>query len=241
MIQGYGVFGKAYRVMMENDVHDVRSIDHQFLREAILLEKETRDLLYGQPIRYDMQGHSLFHFAQQFRGKSDRATIENIMKYTADMVRSYDVDFKDMVFGGTEKQIIERGTDWCADMARVGAVLAQCCGIPCRIVHLANPEKAYNGHVVCEAFYEDCYGVVDFLCGCQFYEESPVSAWEILNHKELLEGLPEEYIGYYSAIAINEYDPMDAKNDYTISSPNQYNLNLIYGEHNNEWIMGEDE
>lgn len=32
MKQGYGVFGAAYEVMLRNDPHDPRSIDHELLR-----------------------------------------------------------------------------------------------------------------------------------------------------------------------------------------------------------------
>lgn len=241
MKQGYGVFGKAYKVMLENDVHDIHSIDHRFKREMILLEEESYEFLYSTVKRFDVHGHELFAFAQQFKGESEIQTIENILKFTTDIVRGYNVEFRDMHFGGTEKQILERGTDWCADMARVGAVLTQCCGIPCRILTLANPEKAYNGHVICEAYYENHYGVVDFLCGVLFYEERPISAYELLKDQKPLERFPEEYQGYYNAIAINEYDPMDPRNDYSISRPNQYTLDLIYKEHGNEWFMGEDD
>lgn len=31
MKQGYGVFGAAYEVMLRNDPHDPRSIDHELL------------------------------------------------------------------------------------------------------------------------------------------------------------------------------------------------------------------
>lgn len=241
MKQGYGIFGKAFRVMLENDVHDVCSIDHQFMREAVLLEDESRDFLYSNVRYYDMTGHELYGFAQQFVGHTQRETLGNILAFTSDIAAKYNVDFKDMFFGGTEKQILDRGTDWCADMARLGAVLAQCCGIPCRIVHLVNLSKAYHGHVVCEAYYEGSYGVVDFLMGYQFYEDKPISAYELLTNKAPLKDCPEEYQGYFTAIAINEYDPTDPNNDYTISVPNPYTLQLIYSDHSGQWIMGEDQ
>ena len=97
-------------------------------------------------------------------------------------------------------------------MARVCAVFLQCSNIPCRIVYLANPEKAYNGYVVCEAYYEGRYGVIDPIYGYMFYDNTPISA----------------------------YDPTSGKNDYTISVPNAYTLKLIDTEHNDQWIMGED-
>lgn len=237
---GYDVFGKSYGIMLRNDVHADNSIDDMLIKEMILLDDDSYLYLYSQAKECDMTRHELFCFAGQFRGKTDRETISSVIKFTSEIATKYDVDFKDMFFGGTEKQIIERGTDWCADMARVCAVLLQCCNIPCRIVHLANPKKAYNGHVVCEAFYEERYGVIDPIYGYMFHDNSPISAYDIMKDKRCLHQYDDYYIGLYSAIAISEYDPTSNKNDYTISVPNEYTLKLIYTEHHDQWIMGED-
>ena len=147
MKQGYDVFGKAYGVMMRNDLHDLKSIDHQFLRDMIRLDEESYPMLYAhEPAQYNMNEHELYPFALQFRGESDHQTIENILRYTANVAANCYDDFEEMKFGGTEKEILERGTDWCADMARVGAVLLMCNGIPARIVHLVN--NLHNSSVV---------------------------------------------------------------------------------------------
>ncbi|MCM1128191.1 MAG: hypothetical protein NC429_17200 [Lachnospiraceae bacterium] len=239
---GYDVFGKSYGIMLRNDVHAGNSIDDIFIREMVLLDDDSYLYLYSQIKRFDMTQHELFGFAGQFRGKTDRETITKVIKFTSEIAMEYNVDFKDMLFGGTELQIIERGTDWCADMARVCAVLLQCCNIPCRIVHLANLEKAYNGHVVCEAYYEGRYGIIDPIYGYMFYDNVPISAYDVTKNKKHLQqyGDGENYGGLYSAIAINEYDPTNGKNVYTVSAPNAYYLKLIYTEHNDQWIMGED-
>ncbi|MGB4322138.1 MAG: transglutaminase domain-containing protein, partial [Anaerolineaceae bacterium] len=170
----------------------------------------------------------------------EKETIQNVLRYTQEIAAAFDTDFDDMLFGGTEKQILDRGTDWCSDMARVGAVLLQCLGIPCRMLYLANPGKAYNGHVVNEAFYEGRYGVVDFIYGYQFYDRTPKSAFEIQRNPEILAAYPESYQGLFSAIAISEYDPCTPGNNYSISRPNDYYLKLIHTDHENMWLMGED-
>lgn len=240
MKKGYDVFGLAYGVMMQNDLHALESIDHDFMREMILLDDESRGFLYQTaPVKIDMKGHELFSFATQFRGNSERQTIENVLRYTAEIAEKYQVPFEDMKFGGTEKEILDRGTDWCADMARVGAVLLQCNGIPARIIHLANLAQAYNGHVVTEAFYERKYGVCDFLYGYCFYDRQPLDAYNLMCCKQYLEGYPEDYASLYSAIAISEYDPM-GRNNYAVSSPNQYTTNIINTDHGGKWFMGED-
>ena len=228
---GYGVFGKAYEYMLRNDLHDPASVDHELMKNMVLLDDESAAFLYSGVARYDIRKHELYHFAQQFKAPSDKETIENVLKYTQNIADSYNTNFDDMLFGGTEKQILSRGTDWCSDMARVGAVLLQCLDIPCRIIYLANTSEAYNGHVACEAYYEGQHGVVDFIYRYQFYGEKPISALDILKNQGVLEGYPEYYKGLYSAIAISEYDPCSASNNYSISAPNNYYLKLIHTNH----------
>ena len=237
---GYGVFGKAYEVMYAHDLHNPASIDHELMKNMILLDDQSAAILYSRVVRHNYGGHELYQFAQQFKASIEKETIQNVLRYTQEIAAAFDTDFDDMLFGGTEKQILDRGTDWCSDMARVGAVLLQCLGIPCRMLYLANPGKAYNGHVVNEAFYEGRYGVVDFIYGYQFYDRTPKSAFEIQRNPEILAAYPESYQGLFSAIAISEYDPCTPGNNYSISRPNDYYLKLIHTEQENKRMMGED-
>lgn len=241
MKKGYEVFGYSYKIMYENDLHDKKSIDHDFLREMILLDSKSYSYLYNNVIEcHDMKKHELFDFAQKFRSTSDLETIKNVMDYTSNIANSFNVDFEDMLFGGTEKQILDRGTDWCADMARVAFVLLECVDIPCRIVHLANIEKAYNGHVVIEAYYNNKYGVVDPINGYVFYKHQPLDAYELKTNRTLLEKCDLSYAGLFNGVAINNYNPNSEMNDYTVSGPNQYYLRLIHENHHDNWIMGEN-
>ena len=240
MKKGYGIFGKPYEIMLRNDLHDEKSIDHELMRNMVLLDKDSFKYLYNKPVCPNMSNHELYDFAQRFKAASEKLSIRNILDFTSGMAERYDVDFAEMLFGGTEKQILERETDWCADMARVGCVLLQCIGIPCRILHLANLDKAYNGHVAGEAYYENHYGIVDFIYGYQFYGIKPIDAHEVTQNAELLNPYPESYRGLFSAIGISEYDPTNGNNSYIVSTPNKYYMNLIYANHNDTWIMGED-
>lgn len=240
MKQGYGIFGKAYEVMLRNDLHAIRSIDHAFLRQMILLDHDSKDHLYASVHHRDLRKHELFAFAQPFRAPCEKETVQNMLQYTSEAASSYRVPFEHMLFGGTEKQIIQRGTDWCADMTRVGAVLLMCLGISCRIVHLANVHKAYHGHVLGETFYDNRHGLVDFIYGYQFYSDTPVSAWDMLVRPVFPATCDEQYKGLFSAIAINEYNPSDPHNDYTVSGPNDYYKTLIAQDHHGRWLMGED-
>ena len=84
MKKGYGVFGKAYEIMLRNDLHDPNSIDHKLMREMILLEPDSYPALYGGlPAAPDMKGHALYGFAQSFQGDADSASIRNILTHTS--------------------------------------------------------------------------------------------------------------------------------------------------------------
>ena len=242
MKKGYGVFGKAYEIMLRNDLHDLNSIDHKLIREMILLEPDSYPILYGvHPAAPDMRAHDLYDFAQSFRGSKDSVSIQNILVCTSKIAHDFSLSFEEMQFGGTEQEILNRGTDWCADMARVAVVLLNCLGIPARILHLANPEKAYNGHVIAEAFYEGKFGVIDPLYGYCFYEGEPLDAYTLMSETDHLKDYDAEYRDLFRKIAIGEYDPLDTDNDYSISGVNDYSRTLLSTAHNGRWLMGEDE
>ena len=242
MKQGYGVFGKAWEIALRNDVHDPRSIDHKFMREMILLEPESYRFFYeAHPEAPDMNAHELYDFAQSFRGSRDFASIQNILTHTSKIARDFSLSIEEMEFGGTEREILDRGTDWCADLARVAIVLLNCLGIPARMVNLVNVEKAYNGHVVVEAFYEGKYGVIDPLYGYCFYEGKPVDAYALMTEEDHLKGYEADYRDMFRNIAINAYNPMDPENDYTISKLDEYNRKVLSTDHQGKWLMGEDQ
>lgn len=242
MKKGYGVFGKAYEIMLKNDLHNPNSIDHKLMREMILLEDDSYHILYDVcPTVPDMKTHNLYTFAMSFKGSDDATSIQNILNYTSKIASDYNLSFEEMKFGGTEQEILKRGTDWCADMSRVVVVLLNCLNIPARIIHLANPLKAYNGHVVVEAFYEGKYGVIDPIYGYCFYKEKPLDAYALMNNPTYLTEYEEEYRDYYKMVAISEYNPMDPNNDYTISGVNDYTKTILSNDHKGLWMMGEDD
>lgn len=247
-MKGYDVFGSAYGCMCRRDPHALCSIDHELMRRMVRLDAQSQAELYAAPGSLpDMRGHELYGLAQQLMGASPRESVRRALDMMSGIALKCDDDIGDMVFGGTERAILARGTDWCADMARVGAVLFMCMGIPARIVHLANLNKAYNGHVVAEAFYDGAWGVCDCIYGYMFYGKRPIGAWELMCEPELMRPLTgdkrfDEYAGLYSAAAISDYDPTDVRNDYTESRANEYTLRLIReGANDGRWFMGEDE
>lgn len=242
MKRGYGVFGKAYEIMLRNDLHDIHSIDHKLMHDMVLLDSDSYQLLYSAtPSCPDMRSHNLYDFAQDFKGLEDYVSIRNILAFTSKIAKDFSLPFEEMQFGGTEKEILNRGTDWCADMARVAVVLLNGIGIPARLVYLANPERAYSGHVIAEAFYEDRYGTIDPIYGHLFYAGAPLDAYALMNEPQHLKNFREEYRSLFRAIAISEYNPVNPSNDYSISKVNDYYRTLLEKGHNGVWVMGEDD
>lgn len=241
MKRGYSVFGKAYEIMLRNDIHDINSIDHKIISNMILLDNKSYDYLYKSKVnRLNMDNHELYKYSQQFKGNNDKEMLCNVINNLSKIASDFNVDFEDMLFGGTEKEILNRGTDWCGDMARVACVLLMCLNIPCRMVNLVNLNKAYNGHVVVEAYYENKWGVADPIYGFVFYIDKPIDAYQLLNDKSLLEEYEQDYRDLFTAVAISEYNPLDLDNDYIISRPNDYYKSIINTNHNGKWLMNED-
>ena len=115
MKQGYGVFGRAYEVMLRSDLHAPGSIDHKLMERMILLEEDSLPLLYGgvPAVNPAMKEHALYPFTRQFVGKSAAETIDNLLSLTAGIAQSCDLPFEQMRFGGTEQQILQRVKNEC--------------------------------------------------------------------------------------------------------------------------------
>jgi len=251
MKKGYGIFGKAYEVMFRNDLYDEDSVDHYILRNMILLDEDSKAFLYQKPQRIsdDIRFHGLYDYSLQFKGLNDFESICNVKTFLFNIVHNFDMQFENMVFGGSEKEIIERGTDWCTDISRVGAALLQCLKIPSRIVVIVNKDVAYNGHQVVEAYVDGKYMMCDFLYGVVGKINTIYSVYDLLNKPEqvkniyqsnIKEGLQLDYISeLYNLAAISEYD-ITKEYNYTISRPNEYYLRLVKLKLNGQWQMGED-
>ena len=104
---GYDVFGKEYGCMLRNDPHDPKSIEHILMQNMVLLDEESETRFYGKEVNlYDMTKHDLYVFSKQFGANTNEDTLRNILKYTSDIADKYDIDISEMLFGGTEKEIL---------------------------------------------------------------------------------------------------------------------------------------
>lgn len=238
--RGYDVFGKEYGIMTRNDTHDVSSIEHRLFQERMKLDVISEPFFYGGYQRYyPMENHELYAFSNQFRKDDELDSVTEVVKFTSSMASEYDTPLEDMLFGGREKEILDRKTDWCFDVARLAAVILDSINLTSRIMFVANPNKAYYGHVLLEVYYNDCWGVVDPVYGYVFFDQKPIPAKEVLLSKQM-QYLDDDYKNMFRQIAIADYDPNDENNRYIISGCNDYTLRLNAMEQDGTWKLNEN-
>lgn len=240
---GPHVFGPAYGRMYENDSHAPGSVDR------VLLERMIRICAATIPFLYPARAPSLPAYRRGSRpvleaaaaeATGDTATDEEktsaIARFTASLAQKVAaVGLDDMLFGGTEEQILARGSDWCTDVARLGCVLYQVLGFPCRIVFLANLKQAYSGHAIVEVHWGSGWGAVDTSTGVVYRSDlrGPVSVRELMEHPVLVERHQSPQAAYttaaqFSAAAIANYGVWEAgRYDFSISKVNSYCRSIL--------------
>ena len=120
------------------------------MEDSIRLCQETALYLYGEftpAVATYRPGSRSELEAQAGRARGGCRTTEEVIRgiarFTAGLGEAADEgDIESLRFGGTEEDIISRGSDWCTDVARVACVLCQVVGVPARIVNLYDPTSA---------------------------------------------------------------------------------------------------
>jgi transglutaminase-like putative cysteine protease len=259
--RGPGWFGPAYAEMMRHDPHAAGSIDRELIAEAVGLDARSSARLYRAPAR----PRSVYRRGTRPRletlarsvteGFADtESRVDAIARFTAGLSARAPTRGDDLRFGGTEEAIVARGSDWCSDVARVAAALAQVAGIPSRIVELADLDRPYSGHVVVEAFRRGRWGCVDPLCAVVYRDGRglPASTWQLMRHPEWVRrhdrgaATPFARAGQFRRAAIAEY-PLRPRNDraYRTSRLNRYYRSVLDQAERGwpgglRWLHGED-
>ncbi len=240
---GIGAFGRAYCVMMENDAHARGSVDWLLAQTMMRLCSETADFLYSSftPLEVKYQQGSrpqLESIVAGLRSKNDghEALLAGIVELTRELGDRAEQDLQKMRIGGTEEDIIRRGSDWCTDVARVACVLCQVAGFPSRIVNLFNLDQAYSGHVITEVWRSAKWGALDANTAVVYRlpDGSPASVWELMNDPALIKAhsaLPRSFyttVGQFRAAGIANYFCWEsAQHDYTVSGLNEYCFSIL--------------
>lgn len=259
--RGLSQFGPAYKIMFQNDTHEPGSIDRKIMENMTRLCSETARYLYEEytPTRSLYQKGSrpeLEQYAQKavLRCRSNEERIEAIARFTSSLQENVSDDLDTMRVGGTEEEIIRRGSDWCTDLARVGCALCQVAEIPTRMVILADVNKAYSGHMIIEAYRAKVWGAVDALTNVVYRRPGggPASAWDLLNDPSLIKRhwrgrlTPYTTVDQFRGVAISNYFVWRWREyDYTASKINDYYRPILEMSNQNwpgglRWLHGED-
>jgi hypothetical protein len=155
--------------------------------------------------------------------------------------------------GGTEEEIIERGSDWCTDVARAACALLQIAGIPSRIVYLFNLKQAYSGHAVVEGYHSESWGAVDPGTGVVYLgpKGKPATVWDLMNHPDLIEAhsgpsAPCTTVDQFRGAGITNYYCWEHDSyDFIVSGLNWYYSKILEMSDQGwpgalRWLYGED-
>lgn len=260
--EGSGQFGPAYQFMLDNDTHAPGSVDRMLIERMVRLCSETADYLYGDftptELRYEVgsrpQMEDCLRQAGADRGDEEER-VERICGFCAELGQRGTDDLDQIRFGGTEEQIVQRGSDFCGELARVACVLSQIAGVPARMVMLADTRKAYWGHVIIEAFRAGVWGAADTTTNVVYRHRDgrPATTWELMNDPRLIEaarrGTETIYTtpGTFRAAAIANYLAGDwRKYDYAVCGANDYYRSILDMSMRGwpggiRWLHGEDE
>lgn len=259
---GEDQFGPAYEVMLAGDAHAPGSVDRVLSQRMIRLDAATADYLYGDYTpttpRYRPGSRPVL---ERFLGAATAGAVtpeelvDGIVRRCAAIAEAADdLTLDDLRLGGAEETIVERGTDWCTDLSRVGCVLCQVAGFPARLVYLFNTEAAYSGHVIVEVRRQGRWGCVDVVNGVVYRHQDgmPASTCELQGTPDLIAAHWRPHGGQSSAAqflgaAIVNYFVWEADHyDYTVSALNDYTRSILEQSERGwpgglRWLHGEDE
>lgn len=241
--QGVDQFGRAYKNMLENDTHAPGSVDWLLADMMVRLCDETADYLYTEysftSVCYEDGSRPVLERYLADAGASlgpfpDR--VAGIVDFCQSLGERAAVDLDGMRFGGTEEQIIARGSDWCTDVARVACAMCQVAGVPARLVSLFKLSQAHSGHAIVEVYMDGVWGAVDLLSGVVYRHSNgrPATTWELMNDERLVRTNWEGRSGFYAdprqfeGAAVCNYPIWRASDfDYTVSRLNDYTRQVL--------------
>lgn len=227
--RGTRSFPRPYRIMLQHYPPPRRSVDHALLERMVYVSSFTREYLYGgpgpPPPRYRKGERAEIEAVVKRATKGARrpeTVIDHICSYLARFAEKSDTPWPELRFGGTEEEILARGTNLCGDLSRLACVAFQVAGFPSRLVFLANPELAYYGHGILEVWRQGAWGAVDCLSDVVYRHPDgrPASVWDLQHDAGLIErnrgGRPLAYVQerQFRAAGITEY-PIHTRGDFT--------------------------
>jgi hypothetical protein len=259
---GIGQFGRAYMIMLSNDAHAPGSVDRVLAEGMIQICASTAPHLYTDYTPTDVPYRTGSRPTLEeclcsivLARSSSEAIVRSIGEFCSHLTEKVaGQKLDDALFGGTEEEIIEKGSDWCTDVARVGCVLCQVWGIPARLVMLFDTSRAYSGHVIVEAYRSHVWGALDPLTNVIYRDRdgTPCTVWKLMNRPQLVKAhwrgpatlhtMPDQF----RAAAISNYFVWERdRYDYTVTHVNAYYRSILEESDRGwpeglRWLHGED-
>ena len=171
------------------------NVDFQLRQNQIILCPQTADLLYSREmvpkpsytkgLRPKLEKLVLELTA---KSKTTQEKVLAIMRYCRDLKNKPTPKWgPGFIFGGTEKQLIEKGEDLCEALGRLFVALCEIANIPARIVM-----HDIGGHITAEAYIDGHWGYVDPKTGIYFLNSNGgiASVWDIMLYPEIMNEQP---------------------------------------------------
>lgn len=238
---GFGIYDGLLR--LENDVHAPGSVDSALLDEMVKLVPETAGYLYTKytPLTIKYRKGSRPYLEEIVREVAvrggDETRAKALMHWCSLIPDNFPTPKKSTnkgfwttdttLFGGTEEELIKRGTEICTELARVLCVLAQVAGMPARLAALFDMRRKNWGHGVTEIYVrtrrQSGWAVFDATSDVcyQMPDGRLASAWDLRNDPKVVDSHPEHgkkpyvYGRIYRCSAIVNYFVWDwEKYDY---------------------------
>jgi transglutaminase-like putative cysteine protease len=218
-----------YRTMFDNDPHPIGSVDRCLWESMVRLCPATATALYEEftPTRSPYRAGTRPELERLVRalGLADRTDDERVaavVRFASGLAPPTPETPERMRFGGSEEEIVTRGSQWCADVARVACGLCQVAGLPSRLVILEDTSRAYSGHTIVETWRDGTWGAVDPVGNLVYRKEfhEPATTWELMSRPELLDAQPVQrpdagaQRGQFLWAAIANY-PLGSREDHT--------------------------
>ena len=196
-----GVIGRAWRASIHRTMtfYGEDTVDGQMTHDRTRLCAETAEYLYSDhtplELRYERGTRPelekrLDGILADARSERDRALA--ILRFVRDLHRlrpaAGEKGAGDLFHGGTEEEVIKKGSNMCNEQSRVFCVLCQIAGIPARYVG-----HSVGGHGVSEAYVEGGWAYFDNR-GKYFVKPdgSLASAWDLMRNPGLIDEQPPE-------------------------------------------------
>jgi hypothetical protein len=221
-----------------SDPHRPGSVDRGLLERQVFLSRANQPDLYRPPAGLDPARcwprpwltDVVAEVTREMAHPFQRATA--LRRWVASVPRTFPEGgratrdgfwggFATFLCGGTEEEVIRKGSPLAAELSRVLVLLADLAGLSARLVFLYADSPPYR-HAVTEVFVAGRWSVFDPVSDRSFAwaRHGYAGAWEVRQQPRLVDGLRDHgrlpYVAgrFYRTVAIAAYDPWDTTQRY---------------------------